>query len=304
MPANTSKVYNILAAELERKLAEAPLELRSVEALFSDEGIFRGTEAFFISQEYQAENADTMLSTPLRSPEAQNTVQNAAASVLEQEPKNSQLFHQISREEIEDIIEKLTILIAMPPGQLDSESELYLEQQLGEVLGLEVSSEIAGHRLLYNTGKVKALPHSKLHPTDTIASHVFPYAQLSEKRSSYGWFLEQGKVSEESEKVEKFFCALPLYFFADWQTDPKLAKKWYKHRKIIFINPMENLAVICAVSSIGPNAPSRYQFGASPETIVAGKFWSPRSSGRALVLFVDDPNDTVQLGPRKLFQEL
>lgn len=306
MPANISKVQHLLDTELEKKVADAPLELRSVESLFSENGSFKGPNAFFTVHDDDTKQGS---SSDIHIP-GNNTVQppitvsDEVTSLLKNEKKNTHLFAQISQEEVEDITQKLTLLVNMPPGQLDSESELYLEQQLSDMLGLQLSSEIEGHRLLYNTGKVKALPHIKLHPTDTISSHTHQYAQLSDRRGSYGWFLEQGKVSEESENLEKFYCALPLYFFSQWQSDYKATKKWYKHRKVLFINPLENMAVVCAVGTIAPNTQSRYQFGASPEAIISGKFWSPRAAGKVLVLFVEDADSTIQLGPRKLFKEL
>jgi len=302
MPANISKVQLLLDRELEKKITEAPLELRSIEELFSEEGVFRGPDVFI--QDDRDEPGNVPPNTGEPSPNQPTTVSDSVNSILQQEKKNSHLFSQISKEETEDILAKLSDLVRMPPGQLDSESELYLEQQLSEVLGFQVSSELEGHRLLYNTGKVTAMPHIKLHPTDTLQSHAHPYAGLSKHRGAYGWFLEQGKVSDESEKLEKYYCALPLYYFPEWQTDSKAVKKWYKHTKIIILNPIENTAVICAVGTIGPLTQSRYQFGASPETIIAGKIWSPQAAGRVLILFIEDTENTILLVLSKIFKEI
>lgn len=297
MPATTSKIQLILDTELQKKVAEAPLELRSVPELFSDDGSFVGEEAFFTSEPSE---------TSSHAPEAtqSESVEQAVDSVLSHESSHKDLLSQISQEEVEDIVSKLAALVSLPPGQLDSESELYLEQQLSELLGFQVSSSLKGQRLLYNTGKVKALPHLKLHPTDTKDSHEYPYAGISSKRSAFGWFLLDGKVSEQSESHEKYYCSLPLYFFPEWQGNHKELKKWFKYRKVVLINPFENRAVVCVVGDIGPNTQSRYQFGASPEAVVEGKFWSPRSNGKILVLFVEDTHDTVKLGPTKISKKL
>ena len=144
----------------------------------------------------------------------------------------------------------------------------------------------------------------KRNSTDTHEKHTYTHALLDSKRSTYGWFLEQGAVTEQSELLEKYFVALPLYFFPDWQQDHKQTKQWYKHRKLVLINPIENMLVVVAVGAIGPTIPSRYQCGASPEVIIEGKFWTAAASGKSLLLFVDDPNNTVPLGPQQLIKNL
>ena len=99
------------------------------------------------------------------------------------------------------------------------------------------------------------------------------------------------------ENTERYYLALQLYYFPDWAEHSKAMKKWYKYKKVIVINPFDSIAVVCAVGAIGPSIPIRYQFGASPEVIREGKLWSTRSKGKVLVLFVDDPQNQVPLGP-------
>ena len=288
MPANSSARLDFLHDELQRKSSEIPLEFQTIPELFKD-NVFVGVEAFF------TEASTHSTTTPLS---AEDSIQTDVSTLLTQQVKNRELLSQISDEELNDVLGKLQTVLTLPPGQLDRESELYLEQQMSEMLGFEVNNSLDGHHLLYNTGKVKALPHLKRHPTDTLETHgEYAHAKMSKKRGAFGWFLEQGAVTAMTTQLEKYFIALQLFYFTEWATDTKNTKSWYKHRKMVIINPFDALAVVCAVGTIGPRIPVRYQFGASPETIIEGKFWSTQSNGRAIVLFVDDPQNTVPLGP-------
>ena len=294
MPAQHSTIHSLLAAELQKKVSELPLEFQTIPELFPD-GSFAGAQIFFPELPDNEAEADTH-SEAQETPSS--TVQNTVEKILTQSTAHSSLMREISAEETADVVGKLQSLLQLPPGQLDTESELYLEQQLSELLGIEVSSRLDSQQLLYNTGKIKALPHLKRFPTDSLEQHgPYHYAQIDPRRSAFGWFLEQGKVTETMEDTERYYLALQLYYFPDWAEHSKAMKKWYKYKKVIVINPFDSIAVVCAVGAIGPSIPIRYQFGASPEVIREGKLWSTRSKGKVLVLFVDDPQNQVPLGP-------
>ena len=187
MPATAQTISLLLEKELEKKVSELPLELHSVPELFSDDDHFVGPQAFF-SKDTTTDNAP---STPAE------TVAAESEAILSAHSKNANLTAQITQEELEDIRAKLMNLVMQPPGQLDSESELYLEQQLGELLGFQISSNLDGYSLLYNTGKVESLPHLKTDPNDSVSNHDYSYAGMKPTRASYGWFLENGAVSDE-----------------------------------------------------------------------------------------------------------
>ena len=86
-------------------------------------------------------------------------------------------------------------------------------------------------------------------------------------------------------------------YLANWNQDYPELKPWYKYRKMIMINPSEQMAVVGVIADAGPAAWVQKQFGGSPEVIREGKVWSNNSRGRVILLFVDDPNDEIPLGP-------
>lgn len=208
------------------------------------------------------------------------------------------LASSISQEEYESIIEKMIELLRLPAGQLEEDSELYLEQQLSDILGFDVSANLDEHKLLFSTGIMKALPHLKRSPTDTLDKHTnFHEANINQNRSAFGWFSPSGELSQESIDQEKYYISVPLYYHMNWSLEYSELKKWYKFRKAVVVNPNNRIAVVCSIADIGPTTYTRHQFGGSPELIISGKIWSPNSAGHVLVLFVDDPQNKVPYGP-------
>ncbi|GIK83917.1 MAG: hypothetical protein BroJett025_05390 [Patescibacteria group bacterium] len=208
------------------------------------------------------------------------------------------LASKITKEEFDSIMEKIVELLKLPAGKLEEESELYLEQQLSDILGFDVNANLDGHTLLFSTGVMKATSHLKRSPTDTLENHTnYHEAGLSLNRSAFGWFSGSTEIDQTAIDQEKYYVAVPLYYHEDWNTKFTELKQWYKFRKVVVINPAERIAVVGVIGDIGPSTYTRRQFGGSPELIHAGKIWSPKSAGKVLLLFVDDPKNTVQLGP-------
>jgi hypothetical protein len=243
----------------------------------------------------------------LQEPLIESVESELLKNIINTNSKDS-LASSVSKEEYLSIMEKIVELLQLPAGQLHEDSELYLEQQLSDLLGFDVSANLDNQKLLFSTGIMKAMPHLKRSPTDTLDKHSnFNEAGMSINRSAFGWFGNSSDLTEKIIDQEKYFISTPLYYLPNWSSDYENIKKWFKFRKVVVINPVERIAVVCSVGDIGPATYTRQQFGGSPELIHAGKIWSPKSAGKVLVLFVDDPEDTVAFGPvefDQLFKEI
>lgn len=227
-----------------------------------------------------------------------NSVETQLLQKLASSDTNDPLTSSITQEEYDSIVEKMIALLKLPAGQLEEESELYLEQQLSDILGIDLAVSLENQKLLFSTGIMKAVAHLKRSPTDSLEQHTNHHeAEISKNRSAFGWFSSSSNFDLETIEKEKYFITLPLYFHPEWSKDYDLIKKWYKFRKVVVINPHEHIAVVCSVADIGPSTYTRRQFGGSPELIRTGKIWSPKSAGRVLVLFVEDLENTVPYGP-------
>jgi hypothetical protein len=210
------------------------------------------------------------------------------------------LATEISLEEYQAVLDKTTALTHLPPGKLDIETALYLEQQLGDLLGFQIATKLQNQQLLHSYGTIRALPHLKRSPTDTHEAHDYSRASFCDKRSYFGWLHQHTSAQSSPELHEKYYLAFPFYLLPDWQTQSASYKKWFALRKVVVVNPHEQRAVVASVLNCYDFGYTKYQFGGSPELIIQGKCWSPRSLGKVLVFFVVDELDQVPLGPVSL----
>lgn len=127
---------------------------------------------------------------------------------------------------------------------------------------------------------------------------------MAPNRGAFGWFTENGSLTDQAIQQEKYYFAVQTLYLPDWNANYQNLKPWYKFRKMIVINPAEQVAVVGVVGDAGPAQWVKKQFGGSPEIIREGKIWSPKTRGRVMLLFVDDPYDQVDLGPISLSSNL
>jgi hypothetical protein len=246
----------------------------------------------------------------LNQPNAQGeTPQAMAASLDEQADQDKKpqtndekdLISQVTQEEHQEIMAKMTGFANRSPGHLAKEEELYLEQQLADMLNFEVTAELEGNRLNHSLGVMGGEQHLMRFPGDTIAQHdAYQEAGIAPNRGAFGWFTDSGQLTENAILREKYYFAVPLMYLPNWNQSYQTLKPWYKFRKMIVINPAEEMAVVGVVGDAGPAQWVKKQFGGSPEVIREGKIWSPKTHGKILLFFVDDPQDNVPLGPLDL----
>ena len=205
---------------------------------------------------------------------------------------------KISLEEHQEIMAKLASLAHLPAGHLEKTDELYLEQQLTDLLGFSVAAELADHRLNHSVGIMAAQPHLLRSPTDVLEAHgKYLEAGLATQRGGFGWFTENGELTTQGIEREKYYFAVQLQYLEHWHREAESLRTWYKYRKMVMINPSEEVAVVGVVGDIGPSTWMQQQFAASPEIIREGNVWSQKTLGHVFLFFVDDPDGTIPLGP-------
>lgn len=215
--------------------------------------------------------------------------------------QEKQLALDLTYDEHQTVLNKLVSYVNLPAGNLDTDSELYLEEQLSEMLGFPVRAELAGHRLNQSIGIMGSEQHLLRYPGDTLADHdAYQEAGIAPNRGAFSWFTENGQLTEEAVQREKYYFAVQLMYLPDWSEQASVLKPWYKYRKMVVINPSEQVAVVGVVADAGPALWVQKQFGGSPEVVREGKIWSPKTRGKVMLLFVDDPDDSIPLGPISL----
>lgn len=219
----------------------------------------------------------------------------------ETQSEEESLSAQITQEEHDEIVAKMVGFVNRAPGHLEREEELYLEQQLSDMLGFTVTAELEGNRLNHSIGIMGSEQHLMRFPGDDLSQHdAYREAGIAPNRGAFGWFTQNGQLTEEAIMREKYYFAVQTLYLPNWNETYKTLKDWYKFRKMIVFNPSEGVAVVAVVGDAGPAQWVKKQFGGSPEVIREGKIWSPKAHGRVLLWFVDDPENRVPLGPISL----
>lgn len=247
-----------------------------------------------------------LAATSLAGAVAMNATVNAdVAQRLQQQDdiKIDDTLLSVTADEYESVIKKLQEFVARPPGHLKQEEELYLEQQLTDLLGFDVTAELDGNRLNHSYGLMGGEQHLPRFPGDTIDQHdAFQAAGITTNRGAFGWFTQNGLLTDKAIQQEKYYFAVQTLYLPNWNTEYKTLKPWYAFRKMIVINPYDRIAVVGVVGDAGPAQWVNKQFGGSPEVMREGKIWSKEARGRVLLYFVDDPEDKIPLGVIQLDQ--
>jgi len=232
---------------------------------------------------------------------AMNQVPDQQKVLGEKTEQVQELKRDILQTEHQEILSKLSAYVNYPAGHLERETELYLEQQLSEMMGFDVRAELEGQRLNHSIGIMGAEQHLMRFPGDQLSDHdAYREAGMAANRGAFSWFTENGQLTEKSIQMEKYYFAVQLMYLPDWSSNYPHLKPWYKFRKMVVINPSEQVAVVGVIGDAGPAMWVQKQFGASPEVIREGKIWSQASKGKVMLLFIDDPHDKVPLGPINL----
>lgn len=198
---------------------------------------------------------------------------------------NKDLVTKITKEEKDAVFTKLIKLFADKSLLDNIEERLYLEQQISDLTGINVTTNLDGYNLPHTTVKFRSDAHQRTNFADILNNHPqFHEAGLNKKRSVFGWSNQNG---HESTKMEEFFIVLPIYLIKAWQTDLPSLVNWFKYRKVLVINPFTQLAAVACVSDVGPSHLQRSQALCSPELSHLLRLWQPGLQGRACLFLIE-----------------
>lgn len=193
---------------------------------------------------------------------------------------------------------------------LNDQEEKYIEKVVSEMTGVPVRATLEGEHLNTVYGKIGAEQHLRRYPGDVNANHMpekdeyggdRPAAILKEGIApglgAWGYFAKsKEELTPDLVETEKWYSVAQTLYLPDWNTRQPYLKNWYKHRKLLIVNTDNGKAVVTALADSGPAAFTGKHFGGSPEVMdyLGGERYK---KGPVLVLFVDDPNNEIPLGP-------
>jgi len=212
-----------------------------------------------------------------------------------------------AQELVMDALEK-----ALPerPRPLVREEEKYLERVFEEVVGVKARATLEGEHLNTTYGYIGAEQHLRRYPGDTLAQHApegeeygaeDPQEVLREGIApglgAWGYFApSKEEFAPDLEETERWYAVVQTLYLPDWNERVEYLRDWYKYRKVLIVNTENGKAVVASIADSGPAAWTGKQFGGSPEVMdyLGGASYK---KGPVVVFFVDDPDNTVPLGP-------
>jgi hypothetical protein len=184
------------------------------------------------------------------------------------------------------------------------------EKNVGEVLtrdfGIPVSAELDGKRLNTTYGIIGQEQHLPRYPGDNIFNHFASQDDAGKYWSygmtpglgAWGYFTDSAATLTQTDiDREKYYIAVQTFLAPGFDTNPKEYTDFFKYRKMLVVNPQNGKAVVADIADAGPSPWTGKQLGGSPEVMSYLERFDGEQRGPVLYFFIDDPNDTIPLGP-------
>lgn len=197
------------------------------------------------------------------------------------------------------LVSKLTTLLPDKVCPLTHEQEKNLGILIEKLTSIRARATLEGEHLNTCFGLIGAEQHLPRFPGDTVSQHdEFQNSGITPGRGAWGYFAwNKNQMTSQDILREKYYVAVQTLYLSDWEKRLPYLRDWYKYRKVLVMNPKTGQAVVAVVADAGPAAWTGKHFGGSPEVMYhLGLHQGPRK-GPVLLLFVDDPNNQVPLGP-------
>jgi len=253
---------------------------------------------------------------------SQNTKQLAVGSLaglfLLANPIVSQLPSTVSAKFVSDattlkentfLIYDLYNVLPKEVRPLTVEEESQVAQILNRDFKIDVAAEIGGKRLNTTYGLIGQEQHLARFPGDNIYVH-FSASQDAQDYWSYGmapglgawgYFADsQSAMTKEQSDREKYYIAAQTFLAPGFDQNAREYLDFFKDRKMLVVNPQNGRAVVAVIGDSGPAAWTGKQLGGSPEVMKYLQRYDGKQVGPVLYFFIEDPNNTIPLGPISL----
>ena len=183
--------------------------------------------------------------------------------------------------------------------KLSSEQEIKISNVIKKILGINAYAELEGNRLNHSYGLIGAEQHLPRFPGDSVEQHdEYQISGITPGLGAWGYFTHsKNDLTYDLIEKEKYYVAVQTLYLQDWNTNFEYLRDWYKYRKVIVINPVNGKAVVAVVGDAGPAEWTGKHFGGSPEVMAHLKLNVGMQKGPVVLFFVNDPDNSVPLGP-------
>jgi len=216
-------------------------------------------------------------------------------------PELRRPYGLVSTKELKQLLAKaLEKILPKTSRLLKQEEEDKLSQVINRVLGIKAKAELDNNRLNHQVGMIGLEQHLQRYPGDNLQDRTFAKAGMAPGKGAWGYFApSKNMLTADQAQMEKYYVAVQTLYLKDWNTNFRELRDWYKYRKVIVINPQTGAATVAVIADAGPAQWTGKQFGGSPQVMNDIDLYPKRAKGKVILLFVDDPDNNIPLGPIK-----
>lgn len=226
--------------------------------------------------------------------------QNLAQQLGQSNQQVTQTTHTINQ-----LVSELKVALPSEVAPLTAEQETVIGQKLSEHFHMKVSAELEGKRLNRSYGIIGAEQHLTRYPGDTIESHFasaeearYISSGMAPGRGAYGYFADSRESMTQKEvDMEKYYIAVQTFLAPGWDDDVSGHYNFFRYRKMLVVNAQNGKAAVVVIGDAGPAPFTGKHLGGSPEVMAHLERKDGGARGPVLYFFIDDPDDTIPLGP-------
>jgi len=209
------------------------------------------------------------------------------------QPVSSDLTNQ------QKILGNLQELIPHQPAKLSPDSAAKVESLVSENTKIPVKTTLDDQTLNHDVGYIGFEQHLKRYPGDSLGGH--DDLQEAGMHLVLVPLVTSPMILRTSPPrptwKKKYYCVVQTLYLPNWEKDYRQLKDWYAFRKMLVVNPVNGNAIVCDIGDAGPADWTGKQFGGSPETMQYLDLNKGPKKGLVLMMFVDDPDNKIPLGP-------
>lgn len=184
------------------------------------------------------------------------------------------------------------------------------EKRIGDILsstfGFRVTPELDHKWLNRSYGLIGAEQHLARYPGDNMYTHFDTQKEVDRFWSSgmapglgaWRYFApSKEQMTEEDKLREKYYLAVQTFLVPDYNSRVVEYRDFFKFRKMLVVNPQNGKAMVVVIGDAGPAEWTGKHLGGSPEVMDYLEREDGAKRGPVIYFFIDDPNDTIPLGP-------
>ena len=178
---------------------------------------------------------------------------------------------------------------------------------LSESYHMNVSPQLNGVRLNRSYGLIGKEQHLTRYPGDSVYDQLDGSSEtpasdgMAPGLGAWGYFARSKADMRPVDSLrEKYYIAVPTFLAPGWETHVGQYGLFFKYRKMLVVNPENQKAIVADIADAGPAPWTGKHLGGSPEVMHYLGRVDGAQRGPVLYFFIDDPHDTIPLGPAHL----